>query len=308
VSERENRWAASGYLTTSARALADRLEGARLIRFFRQVARAYFADDVMGLAAEMAYQFLFALFPFFVFLAALLGFVSAHTGQENLFGVVMRFSAILAPEEIQALVRDWVTTVVYSQSTGLLTFGALGAFVGAGVGIATLVKGLNRAHRVARDRPFWRAQVVFVLGILAYAGVMIAGVTIYTIGDWTVRRLAALGGLDPGFAEVWRLIHGPGVALGLFLVLLVLYSLLPYVWVDRRANAVAALFATVGWLVVTRGFSFYLSHLGIFGPTYGAFAATIILMVWMYAISTILLIGGEISAVLAGHREMRDER
>jgi membrane protein len=291
-----------GMLRERAWVLAAIAAGRGPLQFGKQLARAYFADDVMGLAAEMAYQFLFALFPFFIFLAAVLGFVGASTGPGSLFSLVMQFVAILAPLEIQELVRDWVHTVVYTQSPGLLTFGAIGSLVGATIGIATLVKGLNRAHRVVRDRPFWRAQVVFLLGVLAFAGVMIAGVTIYTIGDWTVRRLAVAGAVDSGFVDVWKLVHGPGVAVGLFLVLLVLYSLLPYVWVDRRANAVGAFFATAAWLVVTHGFSFYLSHLGIFGPTYGAFAATIILMVWMYAISTILLLGGEISAILAGHR------
>src|SRR5204862_8117221 len=50
---------------------------------------AYWADDLMGLAGEMAYNYLFALFPFFVFLAALLGFVGGHVGHEDLFSQVM---------------------------------------------------------------------------------------------------------------------------------------------------------------------------------------------------------------------------
>src|SRR5688500_6397614 len=110
-------------LVSRARTLAANVAELRPLWFGRQLARAYFADDVMGLAAEMAYQFLFALFPFFIFLAAVLGFVGASTGPGSLFSLVMQFVAILAPPEIQALVRDWVHTVVYNQSPGLLTFG-----------------------------------------------------------------------------------------------------------------------------------------------------------------------------------------
>src|SRR5207245_10811736 len=92
--------------------IAARLSAGRIVKMAQAVFAAYWADDLMGLAGEMAYQYLFALFPFFVFLAAILGFAGTRLGHTDLFTLVMTFIAILGPDQVQDLVRDWVHTVV----------------------------------------------------------------------------------------------------------------------------------------------------------------------------------------------------
>jgi membrane protein len=260
------------------------------------------ADDLMGLGAEMSYQFLFALFPFFVFLAAMAGFVGELVGHGNLFSLVMNFIALLAPAEIQNTVRDWVFGVVYTRSLGLLTFGVAGALLGATAGTGTLAKGLNRAHRVAKNRPFWMGMVLTIIVTMAMAGVMLIGVAVYTVGEWTSEQAVARIGLDDHVIAIWSFLHGPGVAVGLFAVLLAMYALLPNAPVRLRQAAPGALFATAAWLIVTKSFSFYLQHFGRFDVTYGSIATAIMLIVWLYAVSLILMAGGEINALLAGHR------
>ena len=76
------------------------------IRFLLTLARRISADDVPGLAAEIAYRFLFALFPFLIFLAALVGFVGVWLGQENLFASIIGLVGALLPSEIEVLVND----------------------------------------------------------------------------------------------------------------------------------------------------------------------------------------------------------
>jgi len=266
-------------------------------RLVRGVFAAYWADDLLGLGAEMAYSYLFALFPFFMFLSAILGFVGERVGQADLFTLVMRFIAMLGPNAVQDLVRDWVHSVVYTRSPGLLTISAGFALFGATAGLGVLAKGLDRAHQVKVPRPFWQG---FLLALLALDTVIVAGFVTYTLGAWLVEQIPAAYGPSDAFHQVWGFLHGPGVILGLFLVLTILYAVLPNVRVSPVHAAAGALFATVAWVAITRGFGIYLQYLGNFAVTYGAFATGIVLMVWMYGVSIVLLLGGEISAVLAG--------
>jgi membrane protein len=270
--------------------------GNPFVQLVRGVFTAYWADDIMSLAAEMSYQYLFALFPFFVFLAALLGFIGAYVGHADLFTLVMRFIAILGPQAIQDLVSDWVHGVVYTQSPALLTFGAALSLFGASAGIGTLMKGLHRAHGVRDTRPLWKGQLVSLLATLTLHSVMVVGFVTYAVGGWLSQRMATGYVPDDAVETLWALAHGPGVTIGLFFVLTGFYALLPCINVPVRHAAAGALFATLAWTAITRGFGFYLEHFGQFSGTYGAFATGILLMVWLYAVGTVLLVGGEISA------------
>jgi len=278
----------------------DSVTSQPLVRFLLTVARRTSADDVPGLAAEIAYRFLFALFPFLIFLAAFVGFIGARIGSENLFASVMALISQLFPPEIQALLSDWISGVLRTQSTSLLTLGAAGALYGAAGGVGTLVKGLNRAYEVTETRAFWKVQALALLTTLALAVLMLGGVLLYAFGEWLGDFLAARFALGDLFRDVWAIVRGPGVAFGLFLALVGLYRLLPNTNIKVSHAVPGALFATLGWVVLTLGFSFYLSNFGSYERTFGSLGTAVVLMVWMYFVGMILLIGGEINAIVAG--------
>ena len=269
-------------------------------RFLLALAKRIATDDLPGLAAEMAYRFLFALFPFLIFVAALVGFIGARIGSDNLFANVMELAGALFPPEIQDVLSGWTSNMVRTESGGLLTIGAAGALYGAAGGVGTLVKGLNRAHEVAETRPFWKTQGLALLTTVALAVLMVGGVFLYTLGEWLGDVIANRLGLGEVFRAVWSVVRGPGVALGLALSLLGLYRVLPNIRMPIVHVIPGALFATIGWVILTLGFSFYLAHFGSYDKTFGSLGTAVVLMVWMYFVGMILLVGGEINALAAG--------
>src|SRR5436190_19908257 len=270
------------------------------IRFLLTLARRISADDVPGLAAEIAYRFLFALFPFLIFLAALVGFVGVWLGQANLFASIIGLVGALLPSETEILVNDWTSGVLRTQSTSLLTVGAAGALWGAAGAVGTLIKGLNRAFEVTETRPFWKTQAFALLTTVALAVLMLGGVLLYSLGGWLGDFMAARFGLGEVFRGLWTIVRGPGVAVGLLLALAGLYRLLPNTTVQHAHAVPGAIFATAAWVVLTLGFSFYVGHFGSYDRTFGSLGTAVLLMVWMYFVAMILLSGGEINAVVAG--------
>ncbi len=258
-------------------------------------------NDVFGLAAEMAYRFLFALFPFLIFLAAFVGFVGYRIGSADLFERVMGLIGVLFPGAVQQVLEDWVRGVLLTQSTGLLTVGAAGALWGAAGGVGTLIKGLNRAYGVSETRPFWVVQGLALLTTLVFALLMLGGVAAFTIGDAIIRWAVENLGANARIWFWWNLVRGPGITIGLGIALAVIYAVLPNRRLGFKHTWPGAIFATVAWLALTSGFGLYVTHLGSFDRTFGSLGAAVVLMVWMYAVGAILLIGGHINALVSGH-------
>ncbi len=58
------------------------------------------------------------------------------------------------------------------------------------------------------------------------------------------------------------------------------------------------MFATLGWLVVTYAFSFYINNFANYSATYGSIGGVIILMLWLYFTGIILIFGGVLNATM----------
>jgi membrane protein len=272
----------------------------RPVQFVWRLVDEVTQDDVFGLSAEMAYRFLFSLFPFLIFLAAFVGYIGTQVGSSDLVAQVLRLMGMFFPPDVQAVLAEWVQSVLATQSTGLLTVGAATALWAAAGGVGTLIKGLNRAYHVRENRPFWISHLLALITTISLAVLMLGGVFLYTIGGtlatWAVEKLGA-------DEHIWfwlNLLRGPGVMLGLGLVLSVMYAMLPNRRLRIRQTLAGALFATAGWMLLTWGFGYYVANLGSFDRTFGSLGAAVLLMVWMYAVALILLVGGEINSLLSG--------
>ena len=117
------------------------------------------ADNCLGQAAQLAYYFLFALFPFLLFLTTLLGFVPIP----NLMDKIMALLAELMPREALSLVQDNVHNLITNQQGGLLSFGILAALWTASSAMTAITDTLNRAYDVPEGRPFWKVRLVAIL-------------------------------------------------------------------------------------------------------------------------------------------------
>ena len=112
-------------------------------------------DDIQGLAAELAFRFFLALFPFFIFLAALGGFLTDILGVNNPTEEIINLFGESLPPDTESVLRTQIDAVVASHNAGLLSIGAVGALFAASGGVGTIMKASNRAYKVRESRPVW---------------------------------------------------------------------------------------------------------------------------------------------------------
>lgn len=256
-------------------------------------------DDLSGLSAEIAYRFLFAVFPFGLFAAALGSFIATYFQIDNPADEVIRGLGDNLPESIADSLRPELERLLTSARPGLLSVGALAALWAATGGTNALVKGMHRAYDVAEVRPFLMRYAVAVgLTLLGAIGVVASFVTIVG-GAMVTEEIARRMGLGPQSGAILGVLRWPGVFLVLTVAVSILYRYgpsvaVPWRWIVTGASAFAA-----GWLVATAGLGYYAGSVADYGATYGSLGAVIVLMLWFYVTAALLIGGAEVTAALA---------
>lgn len=274
------------------------MDAGRVFGFGKKLATQLMRDDVMGLSAELSYRMLFAIFPFFIFLGALSGFVTSALNIDDPSQRVVDEIGNALPDDAASVLETQLEGVMGSQSGGLLSFGVLLALWAASGATNTAVKAMNRAYNVEEARPFYKKYPV-VLGItLLFAVAIVAAFATLFAVQLFGGRIAEYVGLGEEFAFVVYIAQIPVALLFLVLGVSFLYwagpnTKRPYRWITP-----GAVLFVLTWLIATVGFAFYIANFGNYNATYGALAGIIILMLWFYITSIALLVGAEFNAVL----------
>jgi membrane protein len=272
----------------------------------RKLVEGIKADDVSGLAAEIAYRFLFAVFPFGLFVAALGSFAAGWLHVENPAQMIVNGLGDNLPPSIAQGITPELERLLGSHQPALITFGALTALWAATGGTNALVKGIHRAYDVPEQRPFlMRYAVAIGLTILAAAGAILSFVTIVGGAVFTQQAAQRIGLGDQAFF-VLQLLRWPAVFVVIMAAAAILYRYAPSVVVPWRGIIVGAAVFAAGWLVATAVIGFYATNIANYGATYGSLGAVIVMMLWFYGSAAMLLIGAEVTAAIA-HERMPQE-
>jgi membrane protein len=269
-----------------------KLGGLRVKELGRRVVHEIQEDDCLGRAAQLAYYFLFALFPFFLVLTTLLGYLPVP----NLLDRLLETLAQMLPGEALQLVQDNVRELVTNRRGGLLSLGLLAALWTSSSAVTAIMDGLNRAYDVEEGRPFWKVRLMAILLTVGLSAFIIVSLILLTFGPQIGGWIADKVNLGDAFQMAWNILRWPVIVGLLILAMALIYYLAPDVEQEWQWITPGSVVAVVGWLLASLGFSFYVNNFGSYNATYGSIGAVIVLLTWMYVSGLFILIGGEINA------------
>ena len=267
-----------------------------LVRVGKRAAKELGRDDAAGLSAELAYRFLFAIFPFGIFVAALSAFIAQAVGIEDPTGKILGAVGDNLPPDLASGIRPQLEAVIGKTQPGLLTFGAIAALWAATGGTNALIKAMNRAYEVEEDRPLVpRYALAIGLTLLASVGLVVAFVTIVGASLLTDQVIKQLN-LDGSVVSIVTLLRWPVVFVMLSVAVGVLYKLAPNIRTPFRYCVAGGALFSLGWLIATAVFGLYVANFGNYANTYGALGGVIVLMLWFYLSAFILVAAAELVA------------
>ncbi|MFK8183704.1 MAG: YihY/virulence factor BrkB family protein [Phormidesmis sp.] len=263
-------------------------------RTVRWVVRNTFRQRLPSLASEMAYNSMLGLFP------AILAFLTAISLFQPLESTVINLAGSLseiAPAGVPELLEGFTTVVTTNQSRGLFSVSFAFSLVASSGAMSAAMRALDQMHRipVQRRRPFWKARLVSItltLGTIAL--LVIAAMLIFIsdlVVDWLVLEAAKRNAAEASLwiSELWSLFRWPLSLSVMSMAFAFIYRFGPSRWNPGKPLLPGAVLAAFSWAVISGLFRLYVTHFGNF--VYSAVATIIVLLLWLWLTSLVMLIG-----------------
>jgi len=258
-------------------------------------------DDGWSMASHLAITALMALFPFLIFATTLASFLGAEAFAETAVHLVFD----TWPAQIAEPISREVVNVLTVQRSDLLTYGVLLAAFFASNGIESLRTALNRAYRVVETRSFvYRRIQSLAFVFIATISFLVISVLLVFAPIIVRLALANFQGLEPymGTITLWRYVVAS--------VVIVLGLIAVHIWLPaghrRFVDIVPGIiFTLVGWLVGSTAFATYLDNFSSYVTTYAGLASIMIAVVFLYIVSMVFILGGELNAAISRYFEAR---
>jgi len=265
-----------------------------------RVWRAFWDGQLAGRCAELAYYFLFSVFPLLLFLTTLIGYLAGPESKLRilLFRYLDRFSP---SAEITELLRATLDQVIAGRGGARLSLSLLAALWVASTGMLAVSRTLNQAYEVEETRPWWQRRLEAVALTAGFAVLIVGALTVILYGHHIGEAIANSLGARSAFVEVWHVALWPLVLAFVALSFDSIYNFAPDVGPAlRRSWATPGAAVGMGlWLAVTFGFRLYLYEVRGYATTYGSLTAVIVLLLWFYLTALAIMVGGTVNSVIS---------
>lgn len=252
-------------------------------------------------AAQAAYFFMLSLIPIIILLITMVQFT--NVSQEEVLETVMQ----VFPTTVEGMVRS-IVMEVYSQTGATISLSVVMAIWAAGKGVLSITSGLNCIYDNTETRNYvylrLRASLYTVLFIVAIVLSLVLSGFGNSIALLVQRYVPVIAPVIDFLIQIRTHLN---------LVVLILFGATIYKYLPNRKDGVkttmrqqlpGALFTACGWLILSMIFSIYLDVFKGFSSMYGSMTTIILIMIWLYMCMYVILLGGEMNAILEkyGHR------
>lgn len=270
---------------------------------FRRTIVDAFEDGCPGLAAQLAFYFLLALFPALLFIVSLLAYLPVDAAFDR---VVERMRPFL-PGDVITLVSAEIDKLLTGNRQSLLTLAVAGAIWSSSSAMTAVITTLNRAYDIEEFRPWWKTRLIAVGLSVALAVFVVTAFALIVGGRDLAAAVAAWVGAGDVFQQVWAVAQWPVALLFVVFAIDLVYYLAPnadtrWVWITP-----GSLLATALWLLTSLGFKWYLQYVSDIAIVQGAIGSVIVVLLWLYLSGFAILIGAELNAEIDRAMPVRDD-
>jgi membrane protein len=254
---------------------------------------AMIKNGAFELSGHLAFTALLALFPFLIFLAALVGVIGDDGSAQQLIAFLFRF----APHDVAETLSGPIYKMMLARHEDLLTLGILGTLWASSSWFEAVRLALDTAYGITETRPVWKRRLQSLVFVVISAFTLLVGSISIVLGPLAWKLIERVVYVGPGIAIVWdvgRYLLG-GILFAGFLF--ALHQYLPQArhrWRDLLPGVTVTL---LFWLAISTGLSLYLAVVGQYDATYGTLGGVVITLLFFYSVSLVFIFGAELNGL-----------
>jgi membrane protein len=249
--------------------------------------------SIVTRAQSLAFSFFLAIFPATIFLFSLIPYVPIQNFQDQLLLLIQN----VLPKNAYESTRETIEDIIKHQRGGLLSLGFVFALYFTTNGFMALMRGFNSSYHEQEKRSPWKRRIVAVIltGILSV--LLIIATVLIIFSEVTFKYLVKKAILKSKTQVVLILLGKWIVVFALFFFAIsFLYYYAPAVRKKWKFISAGSTFATILTIMLSIGFAFFVNNFGQYNKVYGSIGTLIVILLWIYFNSLILLLGFELNA------------
>lgn len=260
-------------------------------KYLKKVIKILSLKELSILPAYLAYSLVLAIIPIITIIVVILGTFNIS------IDVVTNFISDLLPNYASDVIVKAISGDSFDWSVGVLNFAT---FILAANGMYAIVNASNNLYKIDSDSQIkdrGRSLLILIIMILLLFFMIIVPM----LGDKIIEIISGFN-ISEKILELIVMIYGalkwPITLLLIFLAIKFIYIIAPSVKVKNEETTIGAFVTTMGWAIFTAIFGYYINFFGRYDIIYGGLASIIILLIWFYVLSFILILGIVINTIM----------
>lgn len=282
----------------------DKVKDKKAFTFFDKLIYRVLNHDTLSYGGSLTYFLILSIFPFLISLINAINF-SGILDPEYLYGLLD-----VLPGEIQEIIRNFLNELHMSSSGSFFTISFVAGLFAASTAVFKLMKIINQSYGFVESRGFVAQRLMALFFTLALILMIFLLVLTQIFGQIIyVKVMSYLGIENASFDKIWSIAKNAIPLAYMLVTFILIYKFSPS---KSRENMITiksvlpgSIFATLGLIIASSGFNFYVSNFGKYSITYGSLGGIIVFLIWLYLLSTIILVGAEINSTLYSMRNFK---
>ena len=252
-------------------------------------------------ASSLAFNFFLAFFPSIIVFFTLIPYIPINGLQETL----MELLAVVLPPSTNEITFQTLEDIISNPRGGLLSVGFILALYFSTNGINSLIEAFNSSYHIREIRPLIQQRILSLGLTLLLSIMLIIAIGLIIFGTVVVNYLVSSEIITTGAADL--IIYGKWFVMlaMLFFGISILFHLGPALKSKWKLFTPGSIFATIFIIITSIGFNYYINHFSQYNKIYGSIGTLMIILLWMYFNSIILLTGFELNASISNAKQKR---
>ncbi len=247
--------------------------------------------EVSSNAAELAYFTLLSLFPILLVVANVIPLFPIDAAD------ILPMVETAVPPDIYNVLAPILESYLNSSSGGAISIGLITSLWSASKAFNALQNVLNDVYGVEKRNNFIIVRLVSFLVQLAIVAIVGVLIFVFVFGEFILLFIEDFVGIELDFILQIFSLKWLVLFIVLILIITMVYFLVPNHRMHIKYALPGAVFATIGWLILSQAFTLYVQFAGGEAAASATFGVFIVLMLWLYLSAIILLVGALINAV-----------